>query len=76
MTTGGINLYMTSSAEKHKLDHIAARNIRMSQTVLIAAEPSAQYRMQVSKILTVNILSLESILVEIYKSISCNRNEP
>ena len=30
-TTGGINLYIEQ--ERHKFDQIAARNIRMSQTV-------------------------------------------
>ena len=34
MTTGGINLYIEQ--EKHKLDQIAARNIRMSLDKRIA----------------------------------------
>ena len=73
-STGGINLYIEQ--EEHKLDQIAARNFRASviriyllylQTVIIAAGPGAQYRMQVSNMFTVNfyVLSLESKFVEI-----------
>jgi len=46
------------------------------QTVLIAAGPGAQYRMQVSNVFTVNFMFCPSKAnLWRFKSISCDRNE-